>query len=122
MPIDFCNYGDFIPGNVEKVVFEDAHEEYYHNRFLATVMFNLKMVDTAGGGIKKIFNYQRARFFPMPDYDLTDNKVKMILHGKILDMDYSKKNAEMPNLSLDEIILMYKVSKSKSITDEEAKL
>lgn len=34
-------------------------EELYKNRFLATAMFNLKMVDTAGGGIKKIFKHQR---------------------------------------------------------------
>lgn len=53
----FTNLGSFIPGSVEKVVIEDAPEEFYRNRFLASAMFNLKMVDTAGGGIRKIFNY-----------------------------------------------------------------
>lgn len=48
----FTNLGSFIPGSVEKVVKEDAPEEHYRNRFLASAMFNLKMVDTAGGGIK----------------------------------------------------------------------
>lgn len=71
----FTNLGLFIPGSVEKVVKDDAPEEHYRNRFLATAMFNLKMVDTAGGGIKKIFNFQRERFFPMPDYDLSGGKV-----------------------------------------------
>ena len=66
----FTNLGSFIPGSVEKVVMENAPEEHYRNRFLATAMSNLKMVDTAGGGIRKMFNYQRARFFPMPEYDL----------------------------------------------------
>jgi len=47
----FTNLGSFIPGSVEKVVKEDAPEEHYRNRFLATAMFNLKMVDTAGGGM-----------------------------------------------------------------------
>ena len=59
----FTNLGSFIPGSVEKVVKEDAPEEHYRNRFLASAMFNLKMVDTAGGGIKKIFYFQRERFF-----------------------------------------------------------
>jgi len=43
----FTNLGSFIPGNVENVIREDAPEEHYRNRFLATAMFNLKMVDTA---------------------------------------------------------------------------
>ncbi len=30
-------------------------------------MFNLKMVDTAGDGIRKMFLHQRERFFPLPD-------------------------------------------------------
>ena len=51
----FSNYGTFIPQSVEKVVLEDAPEETYRNRFLVQAMFNLNMVDTVGGGIKKIF-------------------------------------------------------------------
>lgn len=53
----FTNLGNFIPGSVERVVRENAPEEHYRNKFLATAMFNLKMVDTAGGGIRKMFNY-----------------------------------------------------------------
>lgn len=55
----FTNLGKFIPGDVEKVVRQNAPEERYRNPFLATAMFNLKMVDTAGGGIRKMFNFQR---------------------------------------------------------------
>ena len=80
----FTNQGTFIPGSVEKVVIEDAPEEFYRNRFLATAMFNLKMVDTAGGGIKKMFHFQRVRFFPLPEYDLSNEKVKVTILGKIL--------------------------------------
>jgi hypothetical protein len=75
----FSNYGTFIPQSVEKVVLEDAPEETYRNRFLVQAMFNLNMVDTVGGGIKKMFNYQRKRLFPMPEYDLSGGKVKMTL-------------------------------------------
>jgi ATP-dependent DNA helicase RecG len=49
----FTNLGSFIPGSVERVVKEDAPEEHYRNRHLVSAMFSLKMVDTAGGGIKK---------------------------------------------------------------------
>lgn len=117
----FTNQGSFIPGNVEKVVIEDAPEESYRNGFLATAMFNLKMVDTAGGGIKRIFNFQRARFFPLPDYDLSNEKVKMSLSGKILDMDYARLLAQNKDLTLEEIMMLDKVQKRQSLTRDEEK-
>jgi len=117
----FTNLGSFIPGSVEKVVREDAPEEHYRNKFLATAMFNLKMVDTAGGGIKKMFNYQRVRFFPMPEYDLSGGKVKVTVIGKVLDMDFARVLARNPRLSLEQIIELDKVQKRKKLTSEEVK-
>lgn len=117
----FTNLGTFIPGSVEKVVKEDAPEEHYRNRFLATAMFNLKMVDTVGGGIRKMFNYQRERFFPMPEYDLSGGKVKVTVIGKVLDLDFTRVLARNPKLSLDQIIALDKVQKRKKLADEEIK-
>lgn len=117
----FTNLGSFIPGSVEKVVKEDAPEEHYRNRFLATAMFNLKMVDTAGGGIRKMFNYQRDRFFPLPEYELSEKRVKVTITGKVLDIDYARVLAQNKELSLDEIILLDKVQKKKKLTPIEEK-
>lgn len=44
-------------------------------------MVELYMVDTIGSGIKRMFYLQRQRLFPMPDYDLSDNKVKVTIVG-----------------------------------------
>jgi ATP-dependent DNA helicase RecG len=115
----FTNLGSFIPGNVEKVVKEDAPEEHYRNRFLATAMFNLKMVDTVGGGIKKMFQFQRNRFFPLPDYDLSGGKVKVNITGKVLDMDYARSLSRNPDLTLEEIIMLDKVQKRRRLTESE---
>ncbi len=115
----FTNYGTFIPGNVEKVVKDDAPEEQYRNKFLATAMYNLKMVDTIGSGIKKMFNYQKERFFPLPEYDLSNNKIKVTITGKVLDIDYAKVLAQNSSLSLEEIIMLDKVQKRKRINDDE---
>lgn len=117
----FTNLGSFIPGSVEKVVKEDAPEEHYRNQFLATAMFNLKMVDTAGGGIRKIFNFQRVRFFPMPDYDLSGAKVKVTISGKILDIEYARLLARNKDLTLEEIIMLDKVQKKLTLTESEEK-
>jgi ATP-dependent DNA helicase RecG len=117
----FTNYGTFIPGNVEKVVKDDAPEEQYRNKFLATAMYNLKMVDTIGSGIKKMFTYQKERFFPLPEYDLSNNKIKVTITGKVLDMDYAKLLAQNNTLSLEEIIMLDKVQKKNRINDIEEK-
>lgn len=120
--LSFTNLGSFVPGDVWRVVMEDAPEEHYRNRFLATAMFNLKMVDTAGGGIRKLFLFQRQRFFPMPDYDLSDTRVKVTLTGKVLDMDYARLLAGNGALSLQEIMALDKVQKRQPLDDGEEKL
>ena len=117
----FTNLGTFIPGSVERVVIENAPEEHYRNKFLATAMFNLKMVDTAGGGIRKMFDYQRIRFFPMPEYDFSDTRVKVMVTGKVLDMDYANVLIKNPDLSLEEIIrlvaIVFTVRTSDTVID-----
>lgn len=120
--LTFTNLGSFVPGDVQRVVMEDAPEEHYRNRFLATAMFNLKMVDTAGGGIRKLFLFQKQRFFPMPDYDISDNRVKVTLTGKVLDMDYSRLLASNGDLTLQEIMALDKAQKRQPLNDDEEKL
>jgi len=115
----FTNLGSFIPGSVERVVREDAPEEHYRNRFLTTAMFNLKMVDTAGGGIKKMFNYQKARFFPMPEYDLSAERVKVTVIGKVLDPDFARILARKQDLDLEDIMALDKIPKKKALSDME---
>lgn len=120
--LTFTNLGSFVPGDVQRVVMEDAPEEYYRNRFLATAMFNLKMVDTAGGGIRKLFLFQQARLFPLPDYDISDRRVKLTLTGKILNMDYARMLASNGDLTFQEIMALDKVQKNQMLTDIEEKL
>ena len=118
----FTNLGSFVPGDVQRVVMEDAPEEHYRNQFLATAMFNLKMVDTAGGGIRKLFLLQKKRFFPLPEYDLSDNRVKLTLIGKVLDMEYARLLAGNAGLTLSEIIALDKVQKKHALNSAEEKL
>ena len=120
--LTFTNLGSFAPGDVQRVVMEDAPEEYYRNRFLATAMFNLKMVETAGGGIRKLFLLQSARFFPLPDYELSSNRVKLKLTGKVLNMDYARLLASTGDLTLSEIMALDKVQKKLPLSNDEEKL
>ena len=115
----FSNYGSFLPKSVEDVVLNDTPEEVYRNPFLVEAMKNLDMIETQGGGIRKIFNFQKQRFFPLPDYDFEDNKVKVTITGKILDENFAKIIIQNANIGLEDVILLDKVQKKKEITESE---
>lgn len=117
----FSNYGSFIPCSVETVIENDSPEEYYRNPFLVEAMRNLNMIDTQGGGIRKIFNFQRSRLFPMPDYDLSNGKVKATLTGRIIDEEFARILFNNPGLSLPDIMVLDKVQKKQTITEAEYK-
>ena len=92
----------------------------YRNPLLAEVMVNLNMIDTQGGGIKRMFLKQRRRFFPLPDYDLSEpQRVKVEIQGRILDERYTRLLMANTDLDLFTIMLLDKVQKRRPITPEE---
>jgi ATP-dependent DNA helicase RecG len=117
----FTNTGTFIPGSIEKVIRENAPESTYRNPFLVQAMVNLQMIETIGSGIRKMFNFQRQRYFPMPDYDFAERSVKLTIEGKVLDEDYARILAQHSDLTLEEIFLLDKVQKKKPLTSTEEK-
>ena len=120
----FENEGGFIEGNAEDYTFGDKTPKKYRNRWLADAMVNLNMIDTMGYGIRRMYEEQRKRFFPLPDYrKSTRNKVVLEIYGHTLDENYSKLLIEKKDdLSLTEVVLLDKIQKGQSITEEAAKL
>lgn len=118
----FRNYGQFLPASVEEVVEHNFPESEYRNPFLVEAMRNVKMVETEGGGIRKLYMQQKKRFFPMPIYDTKDCKVVCKLIGNVLDENFAKILVNNSELSLPEIILLDKVQKHEPITDDTAKM
>lgn len=117
----FSNKGSFIPGCIENVLENDAPEESYRNQFLVTAMVGLRMVDTIGSGIRKMYTYQRNRLFPLPDYDITEDRVTVTIFGKILDMDYANMLVRNTELSLMDIELLNRVQLKKPLSDMEVR-
>lgn len=115
------NEGNFIPKTIENVLKDGFSSPYYRNQFLANAMVNLNMIDTVGSGIRRVYDIQRKKFFPMPDYDLTEeNRVKVTLYGKILDEKYSKILFEKTNLDIDKVMLLDRVQKGFEITKKQS--
>jgi len=114
------NVGDFLPGDVETVIRQDAPQAIYRNPFLADAMVELNMIDTQGGGIKRMFETQRRRSFPLPDYDLSAPKlVEVSISGRILDERYTRLLMERTDLTLEQVILLDRVQKGLRIGRDE---
>ena len=116
------NVGDFLPSDVATVIRQDAPQALYRNPFLARAMVELNLIDTQGSGIKRMFDTQRKRFFPLPDYDLTEtetSRVAVSLHGRILDERYTRLLMERTDLDLDRAMLLDRVQKGLPISREE---
>ena len=115
------NEGNFIPETVENVLKDGFSSPYYKNQFLANAMVNLNMIDTVGSGIRRVYDIQKRKFFPMPDYDLSEeNRVKVTLYGKIIDEKYSKILFEKTNLYIEKVMLLDRVQKGYEITKEQS--
>ena len=115
----FTNLGTFLPKTVENVVLKDSPEEFYRNTFLVEAMRNLGMIETQGGGIRKVFNFQKQRFFPMPEYDFSDEKVKVTIVGKVINEEFAKILIKNPEITLEDTLILDKVQKRKKLTDDE---
>lgn len=116
------NMGAFLPGDVESVIRRDAPFSVYRNAFLSQAMVGLQMIDTIGSGIKRIFQAQKKRSFPMPDYDLSDpNEVKVVISNKVLDERYTRMLMARADLDLWDVIALDKVQKGKPLADDEFK-
>lgn len=114
------NVGDFLPGDVETVIRQDAPQALYRNPFLADAMVELNLIDTQGGGIKRMFETQRRRSFPLPDYDLSDpTQVSVSIAGRILDERYTRLLMERTDLDLGQVMLLDRVQKEQRIGRDE---
>jgi len=117
----FSNAGSFFEGHPEDYTEGDKTPERYRNSWLAQAMVNLGMIDRLGYGIHTMYLAQRRRFFPMPDYLLSENdKVMLQIYGHAIDDNYSKLLIERRDLPLDRVILLDKVQKRAHITNEAA--
>jgi ATP-dependent DNA helicase RecG len=64
---------------------------------------------------------QRNRFFPLPDYILSEpQKVSLQIYGHSIDENYSKLLIERKDLPLTKVVLLDRVQKKLPITDEAA--
>ena len=115
----FQNEGGFYEGDFNQYITGEKTPTNYRNPALAKAMVNIKMIDTQGYGIHKMFQSQKDRYLPMPDYDQsTTNEVVLNMPGSIIDENYSLMLLANQNLSLTDAVLLDQVQKGHPISHD----
>jgi ATP-dependent DNA helicase RecG len=116
------NEGSFFEGQPTDYIEGTKTPKRYRNPFLAQAMAELNMIDTMGYGIHEMHMGQVRRFFPMPDYDLTEAQaVKMTIHGRVVDPAYSRLLIQKTDLPLQDILALDRVQKRLPLDPAMAK-
>ena len=116
----FSNLGAFIPPSIEWMLEHQSPPEHYRNQWLVEGMVRLRMIDQIGSGIRRMFETQRERFFPLPDYMIDPEttgkpRVEVSICGKILDAKYTLLLMRRPDLTLQHVLLLDRIQKRKRI-------
>lgn len=119
--LKFTNPGSFMPGDIRTVLDPSYAPPFYRNQLLAETMTKLFMIDTASMGIRKVFKLLKKKYFPMPDYDISENQVSVTVYGKVLDINYTRLLFDNPNFDLNTVFLLDQVQKGKRISAEESR-
>lgn len=117
----FENEGGFFEGLPDEYVEGNKTPRRYRNPFLAQAMAELNMIDTMGYGIHEIYKGQASRYFPLPDYDLSETDVvKLTIYGGVVDTAYSRLLIQKTDLLLMDVLALDRVQKKLPIPDEAA--
>ena len=118
----YANGGSFIPGTVQKALATHGPQRHYRNECLCNAMVNFNMIDIVGRGIRKIFNQQWERRFPMPDYeiDAAKKEVAVRLYGNAINEKYTKLLKENKDLSFEDCLLLDAVQKGHQLNEVDA--
>ena len=114
----FENGGEFYQQKPDTYVLENSVPSSYRNLFLVEAMFELKMIDQMGRGIRSIFQNHKERFLPMPDYELEEDLVRVKIYGGIVDPAYTELLIKNTNLPISIVLGLDRVQKRLPISDD----
>jgi len=120
----FSNLGEFIPPSVEWMLATQSPPEYYRNPYLVHAMIHLRMIDQMGSGIRRMFEAQKQRFFPLPEYFMENEtlpRIEATIDGKILNIKYTQMLMKRQNLSLEDAVRLDKIQKKKPLSPNDIK-
>lgn len=118
----FENAGHFYEGAPEDYVRGDKTPRGYRNPYLVQAMVELNMIDQMGYGIQRMYDMQRRRYLPMPDYEVAGDAVVMTLYGGVVDPAYTRVLMEHGGLKLADVLALDRVQKGLEVPDEAVRV
>lgn len=118
----FENAGHFYEGAPEDYVRGDKTPRGYRNPYLVQAMVELNMIDQMGYGIQRMYEMQRRRYLPMPDYEVAGDAVVMTLYGGVVDPAYTRVLMEHGGLKLADVLALDRVQKGLEVPDEAVRV
>ena len=118
----YSNAGTFIPGTLENALKNEEPQTHFCNECLCRAMVDFNMIDTVSRGIKKMFNEQWRRHFPMPYYEIDQIKKKVVvrIYGNEINKRYTDLLKTNDTLSLWDCISLDAVQKGRTIHEDVA--
>ena len=118
----YANGGSFIPGTLENALATNGPQRFFRNACLCKAMVHFNMIDTVSRGIKKMFTEQMERRFPMPDYEIDNEKkeVAVRIYGNAINERYTKLLKDNDTLTLHDCISLDAIQKGHRIDEEIA--
>jgi len=118
----YANGGSFIPGTLENALATNGPQRFFRNACLCKAMVHFNMIDTVSRGIKKMFTEQMERRFPMPDYEIDNEKkeVAVRIYGNAINERYTKLLKDNNTLTLHDCISLDAIQKGHRIDEEIA--
>ena len=118
--LKFTNPGDFIPQKIENVLQASYSPPFYRNQLLAESMAAFHMIDTATLGIRRAYNIQKAKYFPMPDYNVSSGtQVEVTIYGKTLNDSYMHILYDHQDLDLQTVFLLDRIQNGLPVEKED---
>lgn len=117
----FQSGGAFFDGEATEYALTSKVPTKYRNPWLVNAMRSIGMIDSAGFGIREMFEQQRRRFLPLPEYEKSnDRQVVLTIYGQAIDENYSRLLMERSELPLEQVIWLDRVQKKHRIGDDQA--
>jgi ATP-dependent DNA helicase RecG len=120
--VEFESVGEFFDGTPKEYALDKRTPAQYRNPGLVEAMKALQMIDKIGAGIRSMYEKQRNRFLPLPEYEISEEgRVKLVIYSNAIDKLYEDLLMTREDLEFEDVYLLDRLQKNAKLTKEEAR-
>lgn len=117
--VEFESVGEFFDGTPKEYALDKRTPAQYRNPGLVEAMKALQMIDKIGAGIRSMYEKQRNRFLPLPEYEISEEgRVKLVIYSNAIDKLYEDLLMTREDLEFEDLYLLDMVQKGRELPKE----